>query len=390
MEDGEIRDQDPNLDPILGNTYDPSYEWPGEISTDYALPLEDNDTASLTSRPPRNGQPCFRLLVLHSSILPGKHKLVIVDGYSELQFGRDLAASGSHTPRIRLKEMEVSKLHATAYWDGAQKEWGVVDMGSKHGTFLESQSNEEKVRLSPPRVASIPKRLRHLDRLTVGSTMFLVHLHNGRAPCDQCSPHGGGDEIPLFPVQKESKKMGMKRNREISGIDAMDVRPATARDPKKALTKLKHDLLTRHEPSDRSISPGTGQYVDRSARRRALGSSSHFDAPGIRPRADSPSRKPEVDAERIASSAAVGVIAPLPTTNIGHRLLLKQGWLPGSALGATQESDEWARITEPLEVKLSVPRAGLGSTRGGNIDTNIETSSDWRENGKLRRWGENN
>src|SRR5438552_3385393 len=107
--------------------HDPSLEWPGPSSRTNSPPPPDD--------PRGHGQPAsaswvtMRLLVTKTSILSKKQRIAIVDGYSEVQFGRDAAPVGSATPRIRLKEMEVSKLHATGFWNAARKEWAVVDMG---------------------------------------------------------------------------------------------------------------------------------------------------------------------------------------------------------------------------------------------------------------------
>lgn len=109
MEEGEITDP---------YAYDPCYEWPGD---------EDIEISPL---PKRSRRPICRFVVSRTAVLPAQHRIVSADDYTEIQFGRD--AQFGAIPRVRLKEMQVSKLHATAYWDPARKEWNVVDMGSKH------------------------------------------------------------------------------------------------------------------------------------------------------------------------------------------------------------------------------------------------------------------
>lgn len=237
--------------------YDPAYEWPGDAVPPYTQTSTlDHEIYDHTHEPPSSqvpshpisppasttppaegddpkDQPSLRLVIEHTTIHPSKQRLAVLDGYLEVQLGRDLAPTGTGTPRIRLKDMEVSKLHATLFWDKQRKHWAVVDMGSKHGTFVRpnidttgivalgitgaSGGDEAKgQRLSASRTASIPRELKHLDRLTAGGTTFIVHIHDDKLPCLQCSlsaDPGAGDEIPLFPTDK-------KRKREVSTVVA--------------------------------------------------------------------------------------------------------------------------------------------------------------------------
>ncbi|KAF7374942.1 Angiogenic factor with G patch and FHA domains 1 [Mycena sanguinolenta] len=360
MEAGEIpasRSTSPPAD------YDPQFEWPGDETDEKEVAVGPSTV------------PSCRLVVLRSSVLPAKQTLVTADGYTELQFGRDPAPS-QDIPRVRLKEMEVSKLHATAYADGDT--WSIVDMGSKHGTFLQPRSSVTAVRLSPSRVASIPRRLSHLDTLVIGSTVFIVHIH---PPCSACSSTYE-NEVSLF----QSKRTTKPPERDTGYL------PATSGDPKKALTMLKQRLLTSSAGPARS--EGT-KYTDRSARRRSLYPASRLDAPGV---------VPPLRAEPVASTSQQPATSapwdppppvttsqpptPLPTTNIGHRLLLAQGWTPGSSLGTSEdsaESDEGrVRLTAPLEVASTSHRAGLGMAKAAILMTS--TSGNWREDGRQRRW----
>ena len=376
---------------IEGEAYDPAYEWPAESSSP-ASSSSDLLVSHLSTRKLRSNQPSFRLIVLKTSILPSNHRLAVIDGHSELQFGRDIPPAGSRTPKLRLKEMEVSKLHATVYWDASRVEWSVVDMGSMHGTFLQpapTRVGDElgvRLRLSPPRAASIPRKLHHMDHLTIGGTTFLVHMHEDRLPCPECSPRGG-DEIPLFPMKK-----GAPAKRSASGLDidpssSSSYSPQPQKDPKKALIMLKQSLLTRHEvrsPSSRPDSPGNAStlYLDRSARRRALHPSSLPDTPqavlrtnAIPPRPKSP--------DTVTSKTP----KPLPTSNIRHRLLTKQGWEPGTALGMLPDSSEdRIGLVEPLEVSTSLHRVGLGVKRPSTISSPSFSHSDWKECAKRKRW----
>ncbi|KAJ6494767.1 hypothetical protein C8R47DRAFT_1117133 [Mycena vitilis] len=362
MEAGEIRQSRSASPPA---DYDPSHEWPGEVLNDT---VEDVVASS---------RPLCRLLVLRTSVLPAKG-LVITDGYPEVQLGRD-AAPSEDVPRVRMKEMEVSKYHATAYCD--EIAWHVVDMGSKHGTFLQSQSSPTATRLSPPRVASVPRRLHHLDTLAIGSTTFLVHIHPEQTPCSDCCSTFE-NEIPLF--QSHKRKASKVTNSSAGYL------PATSRDPKKALTMLKQRLLTSSAPG--SVRGEGASYTDRSARRRSLYPASRLDAPGVIPtlRAEplaSTSQVPPPPAPSWDPPPSVTTSqppTPLPTTNIGHRLLLAQGWTPGSSLGVSEESEEGRiRLTAPLEVASTSQRAGIGMKTPPTA-----TSAGWREDGRQRRWGE--
>ena len=394
IEEGEILQ---NEQAPIGQYYDPAYAWPGDDgdSSSESFPVSEPQR-------PRSGQRTFRFVVIRSGVLPENQKIAVVDAYPEVQIGRDIQPEGSATPRIRLKEMEVSKIHATAYWDGARKEWNVVDMGSKHGTFLHlgpvfSDSTDSGMRLSQPRAASIPQRLRHSDHLTVGSTIFAVHIHEDLRPCRECTVSGPkGSEIPLFPPAKRSS---MKRTRADAGMDSYISTPlnlsAPGRDPKKALTILKRSLLTRHTvPKLDSASESTTpvekphDYIDRAARRRLLHPASRPDTPGV----SSPSLHGSCNtATQTPSSIQSMVSQPptsLPSSNIGHRLLLQQGWAPGNALGILPDTSEGRiRLVDPLEIKYTQNRAGLGMQR----PTAPNASSlglNWKEREKFKRFGD--
>lgn len=288
----------------------------------------------------------LRLRVLQTSILHKHVSLAVLDAYAETQFGRDVAPLGSDTPRIRLKEMPVSKLHATVFWDKARREWAVVDMGSKHGTFLQSarHPDAEPVRLSPPRMTSVPHPLHHLDRLIIGSTTFLCHIHDDRTPCAECTCTDQGI-IPLFAVPNRAAE---KRPSDVAGMA-----PQEARDAKKALTSLRRTLLARLDPHHEHASP-SASYIDRSARRRAMHPRSQFDTPGVQsPRSSSPGPR------ELSRTPVIGT-PPLPEHNVGRRLLMKQGWQPGTLLGAGEGSG----LVGPIEVHATPHRAGIGMPHG--------------------------
>ncbi|PPQ67472.1 hypothetical protein CVT25_006013 [Psilocybe cyanescens] len=397
LEEGQIAQEHTNNS---ANGYDSSFEWPWDSEE----PSHEYDGSNITtSLGP--GQPIFRLVVLRSSIFAKKKRVAVVDSYPEVQLGRDLQAEGSTTPRIRLKEMQVSKIHATAFWDGARKEWNVVDMGSMHGTFLRPgpvspDSADIGTRLSQSRMASMPRRLRHSDQLTLGSTTFEVHIHDNRRPCRDCAL-AGDDEISLFPLPKNTS---IKRTRDDAGIDSESSASSPGstsmeKDPRKALTMLKRSLLTRHNDSQHASTSTvpiakSKEYVDRAARRRLLNPASRPDSPGVASTPVGPTRKPQSPSipfeEQITKPVVSQPPAPLPSSNIGHRLLMQQGWAPGSSLGAPVDpTDGRIGLVDPLELKSSQNRTGLGMKPSTPSDPDPSTFElNWKEREKFKRFGE--
>jgi hypothetical protein len=230
--------------------------------------------------------------------------------------------------------------------------------------------------------------LRHLDHLTLGSTTFLVHIHDDQLSCEACSPTGG-DEIPLFHARKASDASPAKRSRDAAGLSVSSYHQQAERDPKKALTALKHELLSRHEQAaPRSQSPIDIQYVDRSARRRALCPASHADSPGVQstppPYTRHPSPSTVLELPKPSSEPTSQPPTPLPTSNVGHRLLVKQGWAPGTALGAPELnlSEDRVGLVEPLQVTFTTQRFGLGHAE---VRDTSHTGS-WKERGLYNRW----
>jgi hypothetical protein len=375
LEEGELHDDN--------DGYHPEYEWPGDSRSEeptYSISdrtLEPSHTPPLKRRP----APILRLLVTATSILSAHQIVAILDGYSQVQFGRDHPPPGSHDLRIRLKEMSVSKVHACVYFDETDN-WAIVDMGSMHGTFLKgvsdpttsSRGSSVGIRLSLPRVASVPRILKHLDEITIGSTTFLVHIHSDALPCAKCSPKGPGDEIPLFSPSHKRRDKSISRQETLTDTPALTLE----KDPKKALSALKRALLTRRtqEPTP------TGQakrYLDRSARRRTLHPTLHPDSPGVQSTASTPRSHSPV--KPLESLVPLAPKRPLPPSNVGHRILLKQGWRPGTSLGLPDSETSTADgLTEPLEVSGTKGRAGLG------MHADSELMKDWRAEAKRRRW----
>ncbi|KAJ2917449.1 hypothetical protein MD484_g3017, partial [Candolleomyces efflorescens] len=335
------------------NDYDPSYEWPGPVSEEAEPSLGTTSTSFL------------RLVAVSSAILPSKHKVAILSGYPEVQFGRDKPASGAIIPRVRLREMEVSKVHATVYWNGVEKEWALVDMGSMHGTFwqpaqevdgaLEPTPGPSKVRLSPSRVASLPRPLRHLDHVTIGSTTFSIHIHDDELPCLECA--SASNEIPVIHETRPTVARNITGHQEVKT------------NPKRSLEMLKKSLLQQHTYASGPVS-SSQRYTDRAERRRQMHGSLP-PAPALGPRAKA---QPIVESTEPVSAAP----QEISSSNVGHSLLTKMGWQPGETLGQEGEG-----LLEPIEVKHSANRAGLGVSL--NADTTGGGGS-WREQGKRKQY----
>jgi hypothetical protein len=173
-----------------------------------------------------------------SSPLPTTETLAILDARpSGHILGRDKHLS---LPVLRLKELAVSKIHAAVWFgwrgrhleeeilrtgaekDEVQEELGmddsgvsmgerrfwIVDCGSTHGTYIQNPKNgagaEDARRLSPARTPSSPFPLKHLDRLTIGSTTFECHLHPDW-PCEHCALNDPSSVIPLTDPEESVK-----------------------------------------------------------------------------------------------------------------------------------------------------------------------------------------
>lgn len=340
MEEGQLFE----ADVVTSSKHKTAFKWPDE-----SYDLDDLEVQRASKLP------LCRFVVIRSSVLSPRHRIASADGFAELHFGRDAASPGIQTPRVRLREMEVSKHHTTVYWDSKRREWNAVDMGSKHGTFIHPRatpSGHESHRLSAPRVASLPRRLKHMDCLSIGNTTFAVHIHDGMIPCEECNLESSSEEIPLF---------SNPRKPPIARIPVeLPSLPATS--SKVSLTSLRHTLLARHAGGPRASTPPAAHYIDRSARRRALQPSSRLDAPGIAIPVviSSVEATPSPKPVEVKSDPPV----PIPQTNIGHRLLMQQGWSPGTALGTNGEG----RL-DPLNPENSVDRAGLGMPQQHNWKT---------------------
>jgi len=364
----------------------PSRSFQGDNGAEPEWPFNDTVDAGSSNRTVDSSRSSLRLLVIQSPVLPPRRKIAVLDVHDEVQIGRD-GSTSELMPRLRLKDMEVSKLHATVFWDVDREEWAIVDMGSKHGTFLRSVSSSGtavETRLSGSRASSLPRPLRHLDELSFGRTIFTVHIHAEGLPCDDCSPSDESSSIPLFSKSASSQPVEQPKTTSVANT------ASTSTSAKEVLGSLKRRLLTEHAIPDSKRSRADSsqtRYVDRSSLRRALYPPSRgaisLPVPDARPASASSSRNSSTHARTVAryhmqpttdisppNSASIPPMpAPIPKSNIGHRLLEKQGWFPGASLGkipsdfGLDPANARTALLEPLQVPANVGKQGLGSSR---------------------------
>ncbi|QRV75199.1 FHA domain protein [Ceratobasidium sp. AG-Ba] len=327
-----------------------------------------------TSFRPAHNTAFLRLTVLTSSVL-SRRGVVLIDSYDEVSIGRDRCA----TPRLRLKELAVSKYHASIYWDTRTQLWSLVDMGSTHGTHLVSpESTEAQLsgsvsdygynlsksnRLSAPKTASLPRPLSHLQHIIVGGTTLVVHMHSDQQPCDACTIVG--NNLVSLETLKGSGEA-------TTGTIRGEPEPHTAN----PLKVLRQNLLLSPTYSvsvcNQEDLLRSGTYVDRAERRRQRfpGWRDDYARREVTPSRSTPNRQfrlREPDVPRLRSDGSIQDLetaTPIPLSNVGHRLLAKQGWTLGSALGV-RSGDEIASnaLTEPLVLQGTIDRRGLGMNR---------------------------
>ncbi|KAH6561983.1 hypothetical protein BASA60_011289 [Batrachochytrium salamandrivorans] len=227
----------------------------------------------------------MRLVVKASDIVP-VGSVVLVDA-AGLSIGRD---SNPFEKRLRLKEIAVSRCHATIYLDTSitantdgdktipqDMPFCVVDTGSVHGTFVNDQ------RLSPSKEASAPMVLKHNDCLRLGSTVLVIHQHP-RWSCSECVATALNTlEInPIQPATSLNAEKASERPQAFSKELKEKARIQELKRLKRTLTEPSLECVP-HSSSASSRMPSLAEkwnadcsllYVDRAAKRRALYSSS--------------------------------------------------------------------------------------------------------------------
>ncbi|CAM0136405.1 hypothetical protein VKS41_006779 [Umbelopsis sp. WA50703] len=280
----------------------------------------------------------LRMVVLESQLLP-VNNIVLVDA-NGITVGRDR----SWDRRLRLPEMAVSKYHchifstsADIFQESGDAEeapkstatFSIIDVGSQNGTFVNGN------RLSVSKAASSPAVLKHMDVISVGTTKFQVHDHQGGWPCEQCK-HKHGNIIDIASTTQAKPTEPRHNAKHANKYDREQAR-------RDELKRLKQKY---HEEKPVRIS---GIYVDRAdARRKQQGS----DYNPI-------SRQQDVDmpVTPIQSPQPMQANKRLGEENIGNRLLQRMGWKEGQGLGSSGSG-----MVDPIQPEYRQGRAGLGAT----------------------------
>ncbi|GJJ68370.1 hypothetical protein EMPS_00716 [Entomortierella parvispora] len=241
----------------------------------------------------------------------------------------------------------------------------IVDSGSTHGTLLNGQ------RLSAAKMASQPYPLKHLDQLQLGSTVIEIHAHEEGRICARCQitdsneievlddkessgPAGAAERVAAAAALLASKnatalRLDQKLTTEQERIEEMnrlkkkwagpEKRSAGAGARKSGTAGYSQNSLAAGEEG------GSSTYVDRAAKRRL------YNPDHSQPMSSAQYNPVEV------TEVATGFHVPVAKTNKGHAMLSKMGWKAGTGLGASGQG-----LVEPVQLKVSDKKAGLGST----------------------------
>ncbi|EGU11575.1 Proteophosphoglycan ppg4 [Rhodotorula toruloides ATCC 204091] len=390
---------------------------PYAVPEEQVWPGNDTDEEDEANKPdPFAKAPLLRLVVSKRpdpSVLPPAQTVASLDPSEPVSIGRDK----SFERRIRLRELAVSKVHATLFWaldpeteDGGY--WAVVDNGSTHGTFISSDRSGESIRLSEPKVASVPHRLHHLDTIRTGSTTFSVHIHPTFA-CSTCAvasdssnliplvsaPSDGSSSASPAPnnyTTKTKEQKEQERREQMAGLKAKLLKPASSA-KSTARTPVSHDSAAPDAmPAPK---PKKAAFVDRAAARRQR------DAGASLPSTARPAASPFFTvpgASSVATAAASSASAPKPTPpanpfstdSKGAQLLSKLG---GSAshtapngrtnggLGTLIEARTYAAEREARpglgsrEPVVGVEKVANGSNGEGGSGDGNGIKRDWRD-----------
>lgn len=72
--------------------------------------------------------------------------------------------------------------HARFVYDETNKQYQVIDSGSRNGTFINGK------RMSVAKQESEPHEITHGSVIKIGGTELLCHIHNGNETCGHCEP----------------------------------------------------------------------------------------------------------------------------------------------------------------------------------------------------------
>jgi pSer/pThr/pTyr-binding forkhead associated (FHA) protein len=283
----------------------------------------DQDTESYlpighkNRKPVKVGAEQGRLLVQTSDHFP-IGSILPLQGDS-VQFGRD-----SMDGRLQFKDLQVSRYHCVLFYRERRGYYYISDCASTHGTFV----NEN--RLSATKQASAAYRLNHLDRISIGSTMFVFHQHNG-GECEKCklSTHSLLSLGPTKEVMDEEKpkRMSKRKRLEMARLEEIE------------RIKLAYGLGDEEEDEEAE-----------KRRRQFKAEASHIIKSASAPKLITEEVKKQI---------------PLDHTNKGKQLLEKMGWTYGTGLGSSRDG----RV-DPLTPATQKGKKGLGSLRNSQNTQN--------------------
>ncbi|XP_064608802.1 angiogenic factor with G patch and FHA domains 1-like [Liolophura sinensis] len=295
-------------------------------SEEDCVEISDQTSEIVEESNPCNYPPCIRVMVTESEVVdPGSLFVITYPGGS---IGRE----GSHV--ILLPEINVSKIHAEICYCEPDRNYVIVDKGSQNGTFING------TRIAEPKSVGEPRLLNHGDRIKVGSSILLCHIHAGLDTCDQCEPgqvlanlhsHSQSEKDVVILSKEEKEKL---RRRQLKDI------------------KRKYGLDNADYEGNKSAL-NNPSYSDKAEERRKTKGS------------DNPYQK---------SEAPASVHKPISAVNKGHKMLEKMGWTEGKSLGKDNTG-----ICEPVKVSFRVNKsAGLGSSLGRQTD--LDNANSTRSN----------
>ncbi|XP_034946602.1 angiogenic factor with G patch and FHA domains 1 isoform X1 [Chelonus insularis] len=270
----------------------------------------------------KNYPPCMRIIVKETNL-----QLLKIGSLFIITFtGGSLGREGDHS--VLIPDINISKHHAKFQYDQDKRQYEIIDLGSRNGTYVNGK------RLSVAKQESEPLAIIHGSIVQVGNTKLLCHVHNGYETCGHCEPglvqqssDTTGDIISI----KSQHKSELKRLKNKFGVD-------------------KDNTLTASQ-----VAPG---YHDRAqARRECVGSSDH-------------------NVKTQQSSVEMSIAKD----NKGFKLLSKMGWLEGQSIG---KSGDGRTEPVPLTSNNVNNKAGLGaSSKFPSIEVDIHTEkkhSIWKK-----------
>mgnify|MGYP002385126902 CR=1 FL=1 len=274
-----------------------------------------------------------------------------VIGKSGATIGRDR----SDEPRIRLRDLSVSKFHSQIFYEPQSQEFQIVDHGSQNGTFINDN------RLSYSKCNSPPFTLSDGDSLKIGFVSLIVHYHTTWPYyCTTCASWGSPEQS-LGPIEYWSRAHAIKKpkaetsnnNNSNVGKSTSNVKIVNTKSMDSVKNNIPVKIVNNVSKSNSPEKKDTVIYRDRAEERRKLYGSSHgldeinlrkIEFPELQISYSEVSIKEEIVEEKIIGDE-----------NKGKMLLKSLGWSEGEGLGKNNEG-----IKEPIKVNGNQETYGLG------------------------------